>query len=60
MKRYGPRLYTVDMIFDEKNKPIVTELESNPVIDSAYKSSKSKKTQREFMKHIFDSISKLS
>jgi len=59
MERYGPRLYTVDMMFDEKGKPIVTELESDPVIDSAYKSARSKKIQRRFINHIFDAIATL-
>jgi len=59
MKKYGPRLYTVDMMFEKGDKPVVTELESVPVIDSAYKSHKTRKVQRDFINHIFDTISEL-
>jgi len=59
MKKYGPRLYTVDFMFNKQQKPIVTELESTPVIDSAYKSPKTKTIQKKFISNIIDNIVKL-
>jgi len=57
MKRYGPRLYTVDMVFDENNKPVVIELESVPAIN--YRSPSLKKVHGGFIKRIFDTILEL-
>ena len=56
MKKYGPRLYTVDLVFDQNNDPIVLEMESIPVIDSAYKEAGTKELQKKFITHIVDSV----
>ncbi|MCK4521758.1 MAG: ATP-grasp domain-containing protein [Nanoarchaeota archaeon] len=59
MSKFGPRFYTVDMAFNNRNKPILIELESIPVLRSAYKNLKVKSIQKRFISNIIDNIAKL-
>jgi len=56
MKNYKYNLYTVDSVFGADGKPYVIEMESIPVIDSAYLEEDTKKLQKEFLGKIVDSI----
>ena len=59
LKKYGPRVYSADFLFENGTNPILSELESTPVIDSAYKADSSKNKQRAFIGGIIDELIKL-
>jgi len=56
MEQYGDRIYTVDIMYNENGKPILNELESIPVIRSAYKNPASKPAQKKFLKHLIKTV----
>ncbi len=59
IKKFGPAVYTVDCVFPKNQKPILIELESIPVIGSAYIDKEAKPVQESFINHIFDTFETL-
>jgi glutathione synthase/RimK-type ligase-like ATP-grasp enzyme len=59
LSKYGPRVYSADFLYENGTNPILSELESTPVIDSAYKSPSSKNKQRAFIQAIINELVKL-
>jgi glutathione synthase/RimK-type ligase-like ATP-grasp enzyme len=58
-KNYKHSLYSVDCIFSKESKPLMLEIESIPVIGSAYKESETKKIQEKFIDDILNVLKEM-